>query len=131
MSGNNRSGRYSEAALTQAPLEHHRLSAVEEAFATLPQRYLGADPGFSASYRIELGDLGLSWAVEMNELACEVSVSPKSDPDVVIGTDAETSGATLLFSFAISGIACTIHAPSLYSATPLEVTVQSCPPELS
>jgi pimeloyl-ACP methyl ester carboxylesterase len=90
MSGNNRSGRYSEAALTQAPLEHHRLRAVEDAFATLPQRYLGADPGFSASYRIELDDLGLSWAVELDENGCEVTASPKKDPDVVIGTDAAT-----------------------------------------
>src|SRR4051812_40108335 len=90
MSGNNRSGRYADAALTQAPLEHQRLRAVEDAFASLPERYLGADPGFHASYRIELDDLGLSWAVEMNELACEVSESPKSDPDVVIGTDAVT-----------------------------------------
>src|SRR3954466_15296046 len=89
MSGNNRSGRYSDAALTQAPLEHQRLRAVEDAFASLPERYLGADPGFQASYRIELDDLGQSWAVEMNELACEVSASPKSDPDVVIGSDAE------------------------------------------
>src|SRR3954465_3316694 len=90
MSGNNRSGQYSEAALTQAPLEHHRLRAVEDAFATLPQRYLGADPGFSASYRIELDDLGLSWAVELDENGCEVTASPKKDPDVVIGTDGAT-----------------------------------------
>src|SRR3954464_8931407 len=90
MSGNNRSGQYSEAALTQAPLEHHRLRAVEDAFATLPQRYLGADPGFRASYRIELDDLGLSWAVELDEDGCEVTASPKQDPDVVIGTDAAT-----------------------------------------
>lgn len=90
MSGNNRSGQYSEAALTQAPLEHHRLRAVEDAFATLPQRYLGAHPGFSASYRIELDDLGLSWAVELDEDGCEVTASPEKDPDVVIGTDAAT-----------------------------------------
>jgi pimeloyl-ACP methyl ester carboxylesterase len=90
MSGNNRSGQYSEAALTQAPLEHHRLRAVEDAFASLPDRYLGADPGFSASYRIELDDLGLSWAVEMDEMSCVVTASPKKDPDVVIGTDAAT-----------------------------------------
>src|SRR3954469_18673859 len=90
MSGNNRSGQYSEAALTQAPLEHHRLRAVEDAFATLPQRYLGADPGFSASYRIELDDLGLSWAVELDENGCEVTASPKKEPDAVIGTDAAT-----------------------------------------
>ena len=90
MSGNNRSGQYSAAAVTQAPPQAQQLRAVEDALASLPERYLGADPGFSASYRIELDDLGLSWGVEMNELACEVSASPKSDPDVVIGTDAAT-----------------------------------------
>jgi pimeloyl-ACP methyl ester carboxylesterase len=90
VSGNNRSGRYIDAALTQAPLEQQRLEAVEAAFASIPERYLGADPGFSASYRIELDDLGLSWAVELDETRCEVTVSPKSDPDVVIGTDAVT-----------------------------------------
>jgi pimeloyl-ACP methyl ester carboxylesterase len=63
---------------------------VEDAFASLPQRYLGADPGFQSSYRIELDDLGLSWAVELSEETCEVTVSPKRDPDVVIGSDAAT-----------------------------------------
>ena len=54
------------------------------------ERYLGADPGFHASYRIELDDLGLSWAVELDEDSCQVGVSPERDPDVVIGTDAAT-----------------------------------------
>src|SRR4051812_47052653 len=63
---------------------------VEEAFASLPERYLGANPGIAASYRIELDDLGVSWAVELDEKRCVVTVSPKSDPDVVIGTDAAT-----------------------------------------
>src|SRR4051812_6697854 len=84
--GNNRSGRYAGGALTQASVEHQRLRAVEDAFASLPGRYLGADSGFRASYRIELDDLGLSWAVELDESGCEVTVSPKADPDVVIGT---------------------------------------------
>src|SRR3954471_8105514 len=88
MTGNSRSGRYSDAALPQATLEHHRVRAVEDACASLPERYLGANPGFSASYRIELDDLGLSWAVELDELSCQGTASPKSDPDVVIGTDA-------------------------------------------
>src|SRR3954453_11333915 len=88
MSGNNRSGRYADAALTQAPLEHQRLRAVEDAFASLHERYLGADPGFHASYRIELDDLGLSWAVELDETRCTVTVSPERDPDAVIGTAA-------------------------------------------
>jgi pimeloyl-ACP methyl ester carboxylesterase len=90
MTGNNRSGRYAGGAVTQAPLEDQRLGAVEDAFATLPERYLGADPGFRASYRFELDDLGLSWAVELSDAGCEVGVSPKSDPDAVIGTDAAT-----------------------------------------
>src|SRR3954465_7196694 len=90
MGGNNRSGRYSEPALTEIATEDLRLREVEEAFASLPERYLGANPGFTASYRIELDDLGVSWAVELDEKRCEVTVSPKSDPDVVIGTNAAT-----------------------------------------
>jgi pimeloyl-ACP methyl ester carboxylesterase len=56
----------------------------------MPERYQGADPGFHASYRIELHDLGLSWAVELDERGCRVTVSPEREPDVVIGTDAAT-----------------------------------------
>ena len=90
MGGNNRSGRYPHRALTQVSSEGQLLQEVEAAFATLPERYLGADSGFRASYRIELDDLGLSWAVELDEAGCVVTVSPERDPDVVIGTDAET-----------------------------------------
>jgi pimeloyl-ACP methyl ester carboxylesterase len=63
---------------------------VEDAFASLPERYLGADPGFEASYRIELDDLGTSWAVELGPDSCEVTASPQRAADVVIGTDAAT-----------------------------------------
>jgi pimeloyl-ACP methyl ester carboxylesterase/putative sterol carrier protein len=90
MSGNNRSRRYSAEAVTEVSTEGQRLRAVEQAFASLPERYLGADHEFQASYRIELDDLGLSWAVELDETSCRVTVSPERDPDVVIGTDAET-----------------------------------------
>jgi hypothetical protein len=76
--------------LTQASLEEQRLRKVEGAFTSLPERYLGADDGFRASYRIELDDLGLSWAVELDESRCEVMGSPHPDPDVVIGSDAAT-----------------------------------------
>lgn len=67
-----------------------RLRRVEGAFASLPDRYLGADPGFRASYRIELEDLGLGWGVELDERGCEVLASPSRDADIVIGTDSET-----------------------------------------
>ena len=90
MGGNNRSGRYSGEALTEVSSEGQRLREVEEAFASLHERYLGADPGFHASYRIEVDDLGLSWAVELDENRCLVTVSPERDPDTVIGTDAAT-----------------------------------------
>ena len=90
MSGNNRSGRYAGGALTELSSEGQLLREVDEAFASLHERYLGADSGFHASYRIELDDLGLSWAVELDETRCTVTVSPERDPDVVIGTDAAT-----------------------------------------
>lgn len=90
MGGNNRSGRYSGGALGEVTSEGQRLQEVEAAFATLPERYLGADSDFRASYRIELDDLGVSWAVELDETRCLVTVSPERDPDVIIGTDAET-----------------------------------------
>jgi pimeloyl-ACP methyl ester carboxylesterase len=90
VSGNNRSGRYAGEALSEVSSEGQRLHEVEEAFSSLHQRYLGADPDFHASYRIELDDLGLSWAVELDEKRCRVTVSPERDPDTVIGTDAAT-----------------------------------------
>ena len=35
----------------------------QEAFRTLPERYLGAEPGFDATYHIRLGDIGHTWEV--------------------------------------------------------------------
>ena len=89
MDGNNRSGQYPDGALSEVS-EGQRLREVEAAFASLPERYLGADHDFGASYRFELDDLGVSWAVELDEHSCRVTVSPERDPDVVIGTDAAT-----------------------------------------
>ena len=36
---------------------------VAEAFRTLPERYLGAEPGFDATYHVRLGDIGRTWEV--------------------------------------------------------------------
>jgi pimeloyl-ACP methyl ester carboxylesterase len=63
---------------------------VDEAFASLPERYLGAEQGFSAAYRIELEDLGMSWGVELDQREARVHSSPAPDADAVIGTDAAT-----------------------------------------
>jgi pimeloyl-ACP methyl ester carboxylesterase len=76
--------------LTGVSVPEERLDAVEDAFASLHERYLGADPGFEASYRIELADLGMSWAVELDSERCRVVDMPERSADVVIGTDAET-----------------------------------------
>jgi pimeloyl-ACP methyl ester carboxylesterase len=70
----------------------HELAArVAEAFATLPERYLGADPGFDATYHIRLGDIGRCWEVRCTPLGARVRAgATRRRPDVVIGTDAET-----------------------------------------
>lgn len=68
-----------------------RLEAVEQAFRTLPERYLGADRGFEASYHVRLGDLGRTWEIRLTEREARVrSGTTRCQPDVVIGTDAET-----------------------------------------
>ncbi len=76
--------------MTGAGPKQERLDRVEDAFASLPERYLGADPGFSATYRIELDDLGKGWGVELDERGCRVLPRPERRSDVVIGTDAAT-----------------------------------------
>src|SRR3954466_12896484 len=64
---------------------------VADAFQTLPARYLGAEPGFDATYHIRLGDIGRSWEVRCTTLGARVRAgATKRPPDVVIGTDAET-----------------------------------------
>ena len=70
--------------------EHSALRRVEEAFASLPDRYLGAEPGFDATFQIRLGDVGRTWEVRARGERCEVRPSPVREPDVVIGTDAAT-----------------------------------------
>jgi pimeloyl-ACP methyl ester carboxylesterase len=71
-------------------LREQRDRRVAEAFASLPERYLGAEPGFAATFQVVLGDVGRSWEVRAEPDRCEVRPSPTRDPDVVIGTDART-----------------------------------------
>ena len=64
---------------------------VERAFRSLPERYLGADPGFAATYHVRLGDVGQTWEVRCTQHTARVHRGAVSRrPDVVIGTDAET-----------------------------------------
>lgn len=71
-------------------LRQRRLSSVREAFATLPERYLGAEEDFRASVEIRLEDVGRSWEVQLHPERCKVSLSGSRNPDVVIGTDSST-----------------------------------------
>jgi len=71
-------------------LQAQRLRRVEEAFRSLPARYLGADPGFDATFQVRLGDVGRTWEVRAQSERCRVRPSATREPDVVIGTDAGT-----------------------------------------
>ncbi|HUR84690.1 MAG TPA: alpha/beta fold hydrolase [Solirubrobacteraceae bacterium] len=68
-----------------------RLAAVEAAFRSLPDRYLGADPGFDATWRIVLGDVGHTWEVRCTAHGARARRGATGRrPDVVIGSDSET-----------------------------------------
>ncbi len=67
------------------------LAAVERAFATLPERYLGARPGFDALYRVALEDLGRQWEIHLTQPTAEVIEGvTKRRAQVEIDTDART-----------------------------------------
>jgi pimeloyl-ACP methyl ester carboxylesterase len=68
-----------------------RLMAVEAAFRTLPDRYLGADASFEATYQIRLDDLGHTWEVCCTGHGARVRKgATRSTPDVTISTDSAT-----------------------------------------
>lgn len=67
------------------------LAAVEAAFRTLPDRYLGADVGFDATYQVKLRDLGQTWEVRCTSHAARVRKgASRRSPDVTISTGAAT-----------------------------------------
>jgi pimeloyl-ACP methyl ester carboxylesterase len=69
----------------------HLTAEVAEAFRLLPTRYLGAAPGFDATYHIRLGDIGRTWEVRCTSHGARVRAGvTRREPDVVIGTDAAT-----------------------------------------
>jgi len=68
-----------------------RLAAVETAFHSLPDRYLGAEPGFDATFHVRLPDIGHTWEVRATAHGARVRKGISSRrPDVTIGTDAAT-----------------------------------------
>ena len=73
------------------PPNSRRLALVEDAFKSLPDRYLGADPGFDATYHLRLGDLGHTWEVRATTHGARVRKGlTNRRPDVIIGTDSAT-----------------------------------------
>ena len=67
------------------------LADVEEAFRSLPERYLGADEGFDATYHIKLCDLGHLWEVRCTPHGARVRKGgTRRSPDVCLSTDADT-----------------------------------------
>ncbi len=68
-----------------------QLALVEAAFRSLPERYLGVDEGFDATYHIVLGDLGHVWEVRCTARAARVRKgASRRQPDVTIATNADT-----------------------------------------
>jgi pimeloyl-ACP methyl ester carboxylesterase len=67
------------------------LALVDAGFRSLPERYLGADRDFDATYHIVLGDVGHVWEVRCTTGAARVRKgATRRRPDVTIATDAET-----------------------------------------
>jgi len=48
-------------------MRRHKLRRVEEAFATLPERYLGSEEDYRAVVQVRLEDLGRTWEVCLSE----------------------------------------------------------------
>jgi pimeloyl-ACP methyl ester carboxylesterase len=68
-----------------------RLATVEKAFNSLPEHYLGADPGFDATYHVKLCDLGHTWEVRCTPFTAQVRKgATRRAPDVTITTDSDT-----------------------------------------
>src|SRR4051812_27454731 len=68
-----------------------RLLTLQQVFKTLPDRYLGAEPGFDATYHVRLGDVGHTWEIRLDHERAHVRTGiTRRRPDVTIGTDSET-----------------------------------------
>jgi hypothetical protein len=71
--------------------QSERLGSAEDGFRSLPDRYLGAEPGFDATYHIKLCDLGHSWEVRCTRHGARVRKGcTRRDPDVTLATDSDT-----------------------------------------
>jgi pimeloyl-ACP methyl ester carboxylesterase len=76
--------------MSEAPQSASRLALIEDAFSTLPARYLGGRRDFHATVLIELTDVGRTWEVRCDGNRARVSPGPTRRADVTIETDSET-----------------------------------------
>jgi pimeloyl-ACP methyl ester carboxylesterase len=76
--------------MSGSSMREHRLRRVEQAFAGLPERYLGAEEDYRSTVQVRLSDIGRCWEVDLHPSRCKVRTSPSRRADVVIGTDAST-----------------------------------------
>lgn len=77
--------------MASRPEHLERLAGIERAFRSLPDRFLGADPGFDATYNITLCDLGHTWEVRCTSHVARVRKGgSRRRADVTIATDSET-----------------------------------------
>jgi len=83
-------GSHRHSGMASISLDAQRVRRVEEAFRTLPDRYLGAGDDFDATFQVRLGDVGRTWQVRARGERCEVRPSATREPNVVIGSDAAT-----------------------------------------
>jgi pimeloyl-ACP methyl ester carboxylesterase len=73
------------------PKHARRLALIDEAFRSLPERYLGTESGLDATYRIVLGDIGHVWEVRCTRSAARVHKGATCrKPDVEIATGWDT-----------------------------------------
>jgi pimeloyl-ACP methyl ester carboxylesterase len=79
------------AAVSGSSPRASRLAVVEQVFRSLPDRYLGTDPGFDATYHIKLCDLGHTWEVRCTSHRARVRKgASRRQPDVTISTSSDT-----------------------------------------
>jgi pimeloyl-ACP methyl ester carboxylesterase len=98
-----------------------RLLTLQQVFKTLPERYLGAEPGFDATYHLRIGDVGHTWEVRLTEDVARVRKGvTRRRPDVTIGTDSETW--LRLREGALSGVEA-FHQRLLYARGDLDLAV--------
>jgi pimeloyl-ACP methyl ester carboxylesterase len=73
------------------PKHARRLALVDQAFRSLPERYLGTESGLDATYRVVLGDIGHIWEVRCTRSAARVHRgATRRKPDVEIATSWDT-----------------------------------------